>query len=103
MARVETLKEWFFPVSAHTVNGETPPPPAEAVRIRDKLRSGWYRNQPYIRKEEKPRVSMGPAVRDGQPGYSVRKEIVYMTESEQIPSPVNLPLPEGLKEGVSSN
>lgn len=102
MARIETLQEWFFPVSSRTVNGKTVPAPAEAIQKRDELRGCWLKDQTHHR-EEKPMVSMGPTVRVGQPGYSVRMEIIYKPESGQIPSPVNLPLPETLKEGVYSN
>lgn len=103
MSRVEILKEWFIPVPSRTVNGKTVPAPAEAVQRIGEIRNDWYKDHPYLRQEEKPMISMGPAVRDGQPGYSVRMELIYKPKSVQIPSPVNLPLPEGPREGVSSN
>lgn len=103
MARIETLDEWFFPISSRTVNGKVVPAPAEAVQKIGEIRNDWYKDHPYLRQEEKPMISMGPAVRDGQPGYSVRMELVYKPKSRQIPSPVNKPLPEALKEGVYGN
>lgn len=81
MVRIETLKEWFFPVESRTIDGQVVPAPREAVQKRSKLKEGWLKNHPLL-KEEKPMVSLGPAVKNGQPGYSVRTEIIYKPKSE---------------------
>ena len=80
MTRIETLNEWFFPVNFYIENGKVVPAPAAAVQRRDDLRDGWLKDHPDLQ-EEKPMVSMGPVIKDGKPGYSVRTEIVYKPKS----------------------
>ena len=77
MLRKEILSEQFFPVPQLTHEGSVVPAPPEAIAYRDALRNDWLREHPRLPKEE-PRVSMAPGERDGQRGYSVRTEIVYL-------------------------
>lgn len=76
MARIEVLKEWFFPVSAFRVNGLIVPAPETAVNKYQELRDGWLKDHPKLSKEE-PMVSLAPGKKDNRPGYLVRTEIMY--------------------------
>lgn len=75
--RVEVLREWFYPVVSLRINGRVVPAPNKAIEKRDELKLGWLKNHAYFQKE-KPRVSMDPIVKNNQPGYSVRTEIIYL-------------------------
>ena len=81
MERIKTIDEWFFPVGSQTIDEQVVPAPLGAVQKRDELKMDWLTNHPHL-EEEKPMVSLGPTVRNGQPGYRVRTEIVYKPKSE---------------------
>ena len=59
MARIEVLKEWFFPVPAFKINGLIVAAPETAVGKYKELRDGWLKDHPELPKEE-PMVSLAP-------------------------------------------
>lgn len=76
MARIEILKEWFFPLPTLKINGLIVSAPEIAVDKYQELRDGWLKDHPELPKEE-PMVSLAPGKKDNQPGYFVRTEIIY--------------------------
>ena len=76
----EVLDEIFFPAPVKDAQGRIIPAPPAAQRKKIELTKTWLANHPRL-PYEKPIVSMGPRVKDGAEGYSVRKEIKYLNPS----------------------
>ena len=84
-SRVEVIEEIFFPTRGVREEGTIIPAPPAALAQRDKWKEEWLTKHPRTRTPaglvlEEPRVSMGPAKREGRYGSSVRKEIIYPHE-----------------------
>lgn len=82
MAKIEISEEHFFPAPVRVGSSIVPAPP-EAVEKRDKLRNGWLRNYRGFSGWE-PLVSLSPGEKDGQPGYSVRKETIEVRGNKNV-------------------
>ena len=74
--RIETIDEIFFPAPVRDGQGHIVPAPQEALDEFQRVKQEWQTPHPRLPHEE-PLVSLGPTTKDGQDGYSVRKEIIY--------------------------
>ena len=74
--RIEVIDEVFFPAPVRGADGRIIPAPQEALVEYQRVKEKWQTPHPKLAHEE-PLVSLGPTSRNGQEGYSVRKEIIY--------------------------
>lgn len=74
--RIETVEEFFFPAPIRDAQGNILPAPAVAQQKQAEITGPWHVSHPNT-PHEKSLISMGPRVKDGVEGYSVRKEIIY--------------------------
>ena len=77
--RHEVLEEFFIPGPHRDSEGHILPAPPDAVTMYERLKTEWLLPHPYL-PYEKPLVVMVHQVRDGQEGFTVRKEIMYLYE-----------------------
>jgi hypothetical protein len=79
MLSKEVVSEIFVAGPHRDGEGHILPAPSSAIAFRDVFRQEW--DGSGLKPDERAMVSMGPTVKDGVEGFSVRKEIVYKSSS----------------------
>jgi hypothetical protein len=75
MLSKEVVTEIFIAGAHRDAEGHILPAPVSAIAIRDALKDQW--DGGGLKPNERAMVSLGPTVKDGVEGFSVRKEIVH--------------------------
>jgi len=72
--------QWFFSAPLKNEKGKILPAPKEAVLKKEELKKNWLGEKFFP--QEIPRVSLSPAIVNGQTGYQVRAEIFISGEEK---------------------